>query len=201
MACDSSHLSYRAVDGAMIISPSATLQINYSTPSWEIFPSFTNLNFCEVNIHLTHADADGEVLVRFWLPSTRDDWNKRFQASGGGGFAMSLGFLGLAPAVKDICFAQRFPNLLDDIMAAAPALNLVSITMGGFWPQLITKEANTYMSQCEFTYFTKKAMILRTTSAITVVTVIVLVLHSKLWPMRLPGSKLQSLGSMTTPSS
>ena len=55
-------------------------------------------------------------------------------------------------------FAQRFPTLLDGIMAAAPALDLVSISMSGFWPQLVMKETNAYISQCEFAYFTKKTM-------------------------------------------
>ena len=54
--------------------------------------------------------------------------------------------------------AQRFPTLLDGILAAAPALDLVSISMGGFWPQLIMKESDTHISQCEFVYFTKKTM-------------------------------------------
>lgn len=213
--CDSSYFSYSTVDGATMTSLSAALQTKYLTPSSDIFPSFTNLNFCEVNIHITHADADDDVLVRAWLPSPRDDWNKRFQATGGGGFATSLGFLGLAPAVrqgyaavstdgghdewsctslkwlfntdrsikwdlwhnfvqrsvveqiligKDIVeqyygqrpqysywsgcsqggrqgymLAQRFPKLLDGIMAVAPALDLVSISMGDFWPQLVIR--------------------------------------------------------------
>jgi hypothetical protein len=48
--CDSSSFSYPVVDGATIISLSATLQTNYSTPSSDVFPSFINLNICEVNI-------------------------------------------------------------------------------------------------------------------------------------------------------
>jgi hypothetical protein len=87
------------IDGAVVTSLSATLQTNYSTPSSDFFPSFTNRNFCEVNIHLTHADADDDVLVRVWLPSTRKDWNSRFRTTGGGGFATSLRFVGLAPVV------------------------------------------------------------------------------------------------------
>lgn len=208
--------------------------IELLNPSSDSFPPFSNLNFCEVNIHLTHFDASDDVLARVWLPSARDDWNSRFQATGGGGFATSIGFVGLAPAIlqgyaavstdgghdewswtslewvlnsdrsinwdlwqnsiqrsvvkqiiigKDIVehyygeqphysywngcsqggrqgymLAQRFSDILDGIMAAAPALNLVSIPMGGLWSQLVIKDINTYMSQCEFAYFTKKAM-------------------------------------------
>lgn len=54
--------------------------------------------------------------------------------------------------------AQRHPDLLDGIMAAVPALDLVSISMGGFWPQLVMRVAETYISPCEFVYFTQKVM-------------------------------------------
>lgn len=97
--CDPSTLSHPVLDGVTVTSLSVTLQSNYSTPSSDIFSPFSNLNFCEVNIHLTHFDASDDVLVRVWLPSARDDWNSRFQATGGGGFATSMGFVGLATAV------------------------------------------------------------------------------------------------------
>jgi hypothetical protein len=51
--------------------------------------------------------------------------------------------------------AQRHPDLLDGIMAAAPALDLVFIFMGRLWPQLVMKKAEIYVSNCEF-YFTEK---------------------------------------------
>jgi hypothetical protein len=54
--------------------------------------------------------------------------------------------------------AQRFPTLLNGVLATAPALNLVSISMGGFWPQLIMKESDTHISQRKLAYFTKKRM-------------------------------------------
>lgn len=232
--CDPSRFSNPILDGATILSLSATPQNDYSTPPLDTLPPVTNLNFCEVNIHLTHSDAGDDVLVRIWLPTTRNDWNSRFQVTGGGGFATSMGFVGLAPAIrqgyaavstdgghdefswtslewllnpdgtinwdlwqnfmhrsvveqiligKDIVeqyygekphysywngcsqggrqgymLAQKHPGLLDGIMAAAPALDLVSISMGGFWPQLVMKDAETYISSCEFAYFTKKTM-------------------------------------------
>ncbi|KAF3047164.1 hypothetical protein E8E12_011519 [Didymella heteroderae] len=96
--CDS-FLSYLVVDGATLTSFSATLQTNYSMPSSYIFPFFVNLNFCAVNVYLTHANAVDDVLVRVLLPSTREDWELRFQATGGGCFATIMGFVGLAPAV------------------------------------------------------------------------------------------------------
>ncbi|KAH8883344.1 tannase and feruloyl esterase [Thozetella sp. PMI_491] len=44
------------------------------------------INFCEANITLTHGSAGDKVLVRIWLPLLAEDWNGRFQGTGGGGF-------------------------------------------------------------------------------------------------------------------
>ncbi|KAH7085441.1 feruloyl esterase B precursor [Paraphoma chrysanthemicola] len=230
--CNAEKFTKPIFDGAEILSLSATLQTNYTTPASEILPPVTDLRFCEVNIHVRHHGANDDVLIRVWLPSERKDWNGRFQATGGGGFATSLGFVGLAPALKQgyaavstdgghdewswlslewlmkpdrtidwalwqnfaerslveqiligkniveqyygdkphhsywngcsqggrqgYLMAQKYPHLLDGIMAAAPALDLISITMGGFWPQLVMKDADTYMSNCEFGLFANK---------------------------------------------
>ena len=54
--------------------------------------------------------------------------------------------------------AQKYPELLDGIMAGAPALNVIPISVGGFWPQLVIRDADTYISNCEWAYFTKKTM-------------------------------------------
>ena len=232
--CDASKLSGPVIDDVKILSLSAISRKNYATPALDNLPSITGLEFCEVNIHLTHPGADDDVLVRVWLPTTHNDWNGRFQVTGGGGFATSMGFVGLAPALKQgyaavstdgghdefswmsldwvlnsdrtvnwdlwqnfiqrsvveqiligktiveqyygeaphhsywngcsqggrqgYLIAQKYPGLLDGIMAAAPALNLISISMSGFWPQLVMKDANTYISECEFAYFTKEVM-------------------------------------------
>lgn len=232
--CEPSTFSIPVLDGVTVLSLSATPQTDYSTPPLDILPVIRDLNFCEVNIHLTHIGADDDVLVRIWLPIDRKDWTGRLQVTGGGGFATSMGFVGLAPALQQgyaavstdgghdefswtsldwvlnpdrtvnwalwqnfihrsvveeilvgkavveqyygkkphhsywngcsqggrqgYMLAQRHPDLLDGIMAAAPALNLVSISMGGFWPQLVMKDTNTYLSSCEFDYFTQKNM-------------------------------------------
>ncbi|KAJ4987651.1 feruloyl esterase b [Stagonosporopsis vannaccii] len=232
--CDVSTFSLPTLEGVKLLSLSATPQKDYSTPILDILPPITDLNFCEVNIHLTHTGVDDDVLVRIWLPIDRKDWTGRLQVTGGGGFATSMGFVGLAPALKQgyvavstdgghdefswtsldwalgfdrtvnwglwqnfmhrsiveqiligkeivkqyygekphhsywngcsqggrqgYMLAQKHPDLLDGILAAAPALNLVSISMGGFWPQLVMKEAETYISLCEFAYFTQKVM-------------------------------------------
>lgn len=234
VVCNPSGFSTPVLEGVTILSFSATTQNNYSTPPLDVLPPISNLNFCEVNIHLTHSATNDDVLVRIWLPLDRDAWNGRFQVTGGGGFATSMGFVGLAPALQQgyaavstdgghdefswtsldwlldtdrtvkwdlwqnfmhrsvveqiligknvveqyygekphhsywngcsqggrqgYMLAQRHPHLLDGIMAAAPALDLVSISMGGFWPQLMMKDAETYVSSCEFAYFTKRLM-------------------------------------------
>lgn len=234
VVCDPSTFSIPDLDGVNMLSISATPQKDYSTPSLDILPPIKHLNFCEVNVHLTHYGAADDVLVRIWLPIDRKGWTGRLQITGGGGFATSMGFVGLAPALEQgyaavstdgghdefswtsldwvlnsdrsinwnlwqnfmhrsiveqvligkaiveqyykekphhsywngcsqggrqgYMLAQRHPDLLDGIMAAAPALNLVSISMGGFWPQLVMKDAETYISPCEFAYFTKKIM-------------------------------------------
>lgn len=234
LLCDASKFADPGIDGVKILSLSATSQKNYATPALDILPPITDLNFCEVNIRLTHPGTEDEVLVRIWLPNDRNEWNGRFQVTGGGGFATSMGFVGLAPAIKQgyaavstdgghdefswmslewvlnsdrtvnwdlwqnfiqrsiveqilvgksiveqyygeaphhsywngcsqggrqgYLMAQKYPDLLDGIMAAAPALNLISISMSGFWPQLVMKDANTYISDCEFAYFTKEVM-------------------------------------------
>lgn len=54
--------------------------------------------------------------------------------------------------------AQRNPGVVDGILAAAPAINLVSVAIGGHWPQVVMNEANTFLSQCEFDWFRKKLM-------------------------------------------
>lgn len=42
------------------------------------------LNFCDVNITLTHGTANDSVRIEVWLPL--ENWNGRFQGTGGGGF-------------------------------------------------------------------------------------------------------------------
>ncbi len=68
--CDPTIFSIAFLDGVTVLSLSATPHRDYSTSPLEIVPSIPDLNFCEVNIHLTHANADDDVLVRVWLPST-----------------------------------------------------------------------------------------------------------------------------------
>ncbi|KAF1976961.1 tannase-domain-containing protein [Bimuria novae-zelandiae CBS 107.79] len=54
--------------------------------------------------------------------------------------------------------AQEHPDLLDGILANAPALSLTRLVMAEFWPQLVMKEEGLWVSSCEFNYFRQKAM-------------------------------------------
>ncbi|KAF4463167.1 feruloyl esterase b [Fusarium albosuccineum] len=52
----------------------------------------TTIDFCHINVTLTHPGANDVVSVSIWLPF--DGWNGRFQATGGGG--LSAGYFGYA---------------------------------------------------------------------------------------------------------
>lgn len=44
----------------------------------------SNINFCDVQIYLTHGNTGDEVRIALWLPL--NGWNGRFMGTGGGGF-------------------------------------------------------------------------------------------------------------------
>ena len=54
--------------------------------------------------------------------------------------------------------AQKYPNLLDGILAIAPALYMSDIVIGEFWPQLVMKEEGRLMSKCEFDWIAAKVL-------------------------------------------
>ncbi|KAF2623509.1 tannase and feruloyl esterase [Macroventuria anomochaeta] len=54
--------------------------------------------------------------------------------------------------------AQKYPYLLDGILANVPAFNFVNLVTGEFWSQLVMKQQQTFMSNCEFEYFRSKAI-------------------------------------------
>ena len=72
-----------------------TVQIGDIEPA-----NLSSLNFCSANITYTHPGKDDRIVVQIWLP-LEDNWNGRFQGTGGGGFATGFGSLALAPAVND----------------------------------------------------------------------------------------------------
>ena len=202
-------------------------------------PSLTGLNFCQVKVHISHEGTNDNVLIEGWLPLTKDEWNGRFQATGGAGFETGMfgGHLGQAVrngwaavstdggsgsdnlskvqdgswALKDkeqgtldwnllhnfasrslvdqinigkvitelyygaaphhsywngcstggrqgYMIAQKYPHLVDGILAEAPAFNFVNLVTGEFWSQLVMKQQNMYLSNCEFEYFRAQAI-------------------------------------------
>lgn len=54
--------------------------------------------------------------------------------------------------------AQRYPGLLDGVLAAAPALRFPALTMAFLWPGVVMREVGTVVSNCELEWFAKKAV-------------------------------------------
>lgn len=229
--CASSKFKSPIIPGTTILSITAEERRNISASS--PIATVPGLDICDIKVTLTHPGANDTVLVQTWLPLNTEDWNGRFQATGGGGHATGLFDFWLGPAVKagysasstdgghqldlgdiswalnpdrsvnwpllqnfatrsladmvlvgkslthqyfgrlphhsywDGCsqggrqgfaIAQRYPDLLDGIYAYAPAIKYVDIAMGDFWAQIVMREEEYLMSQCEFQYFTDKAI-------------------------------------------
>ncbi|KAL4958845.1 Tannase/feruloyl esterase [Aspergillus stella-maris] len=88
--------------GGEILSISATPLHNVSgqtsTSNFDVF-QVTNLDVCQVNVTYTHPGQKDFVNVTSWLPLQRSQWNGRFLATGGGGYASGSGAVDLlAPA-------------------------------------------------------------------------------------------------------
>ncbi|KAF2117178.1 Tannase/feruloyl esterase [Lophiotrema nucula] len=100
--CESSSFSPVAIDDVRFLSITAEPQHNYSTSDGgPTLPAVTSLSFCDVTIHITHMNGNDNVSVRIWLPPTFDEWNGRFQATGGGGFLVGGYEWDIAAALKD----------------------------------------------------------------------------------------------------
>jgi pimeloyl-ACP methyl ester carboxylesterase len=87
------------VPGAEIISIESEEKHNFTVfaSSPFLLQDISNLSVCEVNVTLTHTNAVDKVLLQIWLPL--NNWNGRFMAVGGSGWAAGLGDLSLAPVV------------------------------------------------------------------------------------------------------
>jgi hypothetical protein len=81
------------IPGAEVLSFVAEERHNYSFPALPLFqgPAVSDLSFCNVTLSLRHTDADDTVYVTVWLPL--ENWNGRYQATGGGGLAAGFGDL------------------------------------------------------------------------------------------------------------
>ncbi|KAJ4992398.1 feruloyl esterase b [Stagonosporopsis vannaccii] len=231
---------YAAGSGIEILSATAVPQFDYtSIKGGSLQPALTALNFCQVKVYITHQGTNDKVLIEAWLPLTHDDWNERFQATGGGGFETGMFGAHLGSAVRDgwaavstdggsgsndlsrvkdgswalkdrstgaldwnllqnyasrslvdqinigkvitklyydktphhsywngcstggrqgHMIAQKYPHLVDGILANAPAINFVNLVTGEFWSQLVMKQQETFLSNCELAYFRHKAI-------------------------------------------
>ncbi|KAF2124041.1 tannase-domain-containing protein [Dothidotthia symphoricarpi CBS 119687] len=236
--CDSSAFSKPDLGSHIeILSFSAVHQSNYtSVRGSPILPALNELSFCQVQVYLTHKGTNDKVLVEVWLPSTHDNWNGRFQATGGAGFATGMFSAQLGVAVQNgwaavstdgghdpdlaktgdaswalnedrsidwnlfnnfatrsvveqiavgkniteqyfgkkphhsywngcstggrqgYAIAQRYPHLVDGILANAPAISFAHFVTGEFHPQITMKLLDTYMSKCELEYFRWQAI-------------------------------------------
>jgi hypothetical protein len=89
-----------AISGASIISVESVERRNYTVPATPplLLKDVSNLDVCEVRVTLSHTGADDKVVVLVWLPL--NNWNGRFTAVGGSGWAAGLGSLSLAPVAS-----------------------------------------------------------------------------------------------------
>ncbi|KAF1925130.1 feruloyl esterase B precursor [Didymella exigua CBS 183.55] len=223
-----------------VLSVTATPQHNFtSNRGGPLQPALSGLSFCQVRTNISHRGTNDKVLIEAWLPISHDDWNGRFQATGGAGFETGMFGSHLGQAVQDgwaavstdggsgsdnlrrirdgswilknttdgtldwnllhnfasrslvdqinigkvitelyfgraphhsywngcstggrqgYMIAQKHPHLLDGILANAPALNFINLVTGEFWSQLVMKQQETFMSNCEFEYFRQRAI-------------------------------------------
>lgn len=104
-ACSPESLQGVHLSGAIINDLVASEVHNYSFSSdlgsyaGNVARNYTNLNFCNVSITYSHEDQNDTIHVNVWLPLSKEDWNGRFQGTGGGGFATGEGVEFLAPAL------------------------------------------------------------------------------------------------------
>ncbi|KAJ9210229.1 hypothetical protein DTO166G4_8157 [Paecilomyces variotii] len=88
-ACSPSAIATPALFGAEILSLSASWVNNFTlyVPATYNYnhgdQSVQNVDFCNVTVTYTHPGYDDHITVETWLPR---NWNKRLQATGGGGW-------------------------------------------------------------------------------------------------------------------
>lgn len=96
------------VPGASVVSIQSAERRNFSLPSFGGpggppggggGATAARLNFCDVNVTLTHGDTGDRVLIEVWLPLS--GWNGRFLGTGGGGFVAGTFGQAMAPQVAD----------------------------------------------------------------------------------------------------
>lgn len=241
--CAADHFNLQDVLlGSRILSVEAKARYNYTSFGAGPLPALSGLNFCQVQVHLTHLtssyarDAQDNVLVEVWLPLSLDEWNGRFQATGGAGWATGMFEAQLGSAVKGgwaavstngghgrypvksgdgsrflksnhgidwtlmhnfairspveqvaigkmvtaqyfgkdahhsywngcstggrqgYSIAQRFPTLLDGILAEAPAIGFTQLVIADFWPSFKMSAMGVFPSNCELNRYRAKVI-------------------------------------------
>lgn len=105
-ACAASAIAYPAVFGAEILNLSANLVQNYSTEVSDQYYynhpliSVKNINYCNVTVTYTHPSQNNTINVETWLPMK--NWNRRLQATGGGGWVAGRFFLSYTAMARAI---------------------------------------------------------------------------------------------------
>jgi hypothetical protein len=98
--------------GITILSVQAQSRHNAtSVAGGPLLPALGGLDFCQVQVYLTHQtqddvelgleNTDDKVLVEVWLPLKMEDWNARLQVTGGAAFANGMFGAHLGVAVKN----------------------------------------------------------------------------------------------------
>ncbi|KAL6709848.1 hypothetical protein ACN47E_000633 [Coniothyrium glycines] len=224
-----------------VVTIESRFQQNYTSFGAGPWPALSGLNFCQVQVYVSerHPEQSGKelgpkVLYEIWLPLSHAEWNGRFQATGGAGFATGMFEAQLGAAVNSgwaavstngghgryplnsgdgswlanedgsinwtsmsnfaitslveqikigkaitkqyfgkeahhsywngcstggrqgYAIAQRFPDLLDGILAEAPAISFTQLVTADFWPQLRMAMTDTYLSNCELEHYRAK---------------------------------------------
>lgn len=105
--CSTQSIPIPYLPGAKIESLTAELVTNFTidVPQNGAGPysdtQYSGLEFCNVSIIYRYDTNDSNFVIQttVWLPM--ENWNGRFQGTGGSGFVAGLGALGLAPAVAN----------------------------------------------------------------------------------------------------
>ncbi|KAI8931793.1 hypothetical protein NX059_011430 [Plenodomus lindquistii] len=232
--------------GIAVLSIEAKQQLDYTSYGAGPQPPVEGLNFCQVQVFLTHQTSDDvalgfddthdRVLVEVWLPLASEDWNGRFLATGGAGFTTGMFDAQLGVALQDgwaavstdgghdandsavgdaswalnedrsinwhllqnfasrsiveqipigkriteqyygvkphhtywngcstggrqgYAIAQKYPHLVDGILANAPAISFTDLVTSEMWPQLRMLMSDTYLSNCELAYYQERVV-------------------------------------------
>lgn len=92
--CEGLNLTPHLDSSFEVLSVNSVAVYNYSQPLSLAGPAVSELNVCNVTVAIRHAGDDDYNIIRVWLPL--EDWNGRFQVTGGGGLA--TGYLDMGNA-------------------------------------------------------------------------------------------------------